>query len=147
MLAPRFEKHIAIPILGINVSKKNLDCALLLDGKLLDKSFDISSAGFKQLFEWLLKRKIARVHLCVETTGGFQDKVAIAFLEAGHAVSVLNPAESGCGLCVLAAAAGAFQDGRTGSTQGSSRSMPRATPWTCGRGNRPRESSRSSATS
>jgi transposase len=83
---------MTIPFLGIDVSKRKLDCALLLDGKVLEKSCDNSPSGFKQLFDWLAKRKVTQVHLCVEATGGFQDKVAVVFFEAGHAVSVLNPA-------------------------------------------------------
>ena len=82
---------MATYFLGIDVSKKKLDCALLLDGKLLDKSCDNSPSGFKQLLEWLAKRKVERVHACVEATGGFEEKVALALFEAGHAVSVLNP--------------------------------------------------------
>jgi transposase len=77
--------------LGIDVSKKKIDCALLLDGKLLDKSCDNSPAGFGQLLEWLAKRKVERVHACVEATGGFEEQVATALYEAGHDVSVLNP--------------------------------------------------------
>jgi len=82
---------LSVCFLGIDVSKKKLDCALLLDGKLLDKSCDNSPAGFKQLFDWLAKRKVERVHACVEATGGFEEKIATAMFEAGNLVSVLNP--------------------------------------------------------
>ena len=45
----RWEVLVSTCFLGIDVSKKKLDCSLLLDGKLLDKSCDNSPAGFKQL--------------------------------------------------------------------------------------------------
>lgn len=82
---------MAVTYLGIDVSKKKIDCALLLDGKILDKSCDNSPSGFKQLLEWLAKRKVERVHACMEATGGYEEKLAHFLFEAGHAVSVLNP--------------------------------------------------------
>lgn len=83
---------MAIALLGIDVSKKKLDCALLVGDKVLDKSCDNSPKGFKDLLSWLAKRKVEQVHACVEATGGFEERVASALFEAGHRVSVLNPA-------------------------------------------------------
>lgn len=82
---------MAIPFLGIDVSKKKLDCALLLDGKTLNKSCENSASGFKQLLEWLTKRKVEQVHAVLEATGGYEEAVAKALFEAGHRVSVVNP--------------------------------------------------------
>lgn len=82
---------MAFPFLGIDVSKKKLDCALLLGDKVLHKSCDNSVSGFKDLLNWLSKRKVEQVHACFEATGGFEEAAAIALFEAGHAVSVLNP--------------------------------------------------------
>lgn len=82
---------MAIALLGIDVSKKKLDCALLVEDKILDKACDNSPKGFKDLLDWLAKRKVDQVHVCVEATGGFEEKVATALFEAGHLVSVLNP--------------------------------------------------------
>lgn len=78
-------------LLGIDVSKKKLDCALIVGDKVLDKTCENSPKGFKELVDWLSKRKVERVHACVEATGGFEEKVATALFHAGHLVSVLNP--------------------------------------------------------
>lgn len=37
-------------------------------------------------------RKVERAHVCLETTGGWSEAVAIALYEAGHIVSLVNPA-------------------------------------------------------
>ena len=39
-------------VLGIDVSKKKLDLALLINGKLKAKVFDNTSAGHRALVEW-----------------------------------------------------------------------------------------------
>lgn len=82
---------MAIALLGIDVSKKKLDCALILEDKVLDKSCENSPKGFKELLEWLAKRKVEQVHACLEATGGFEEQVGTALFQAGHLVSVLNP--------------------------------------------------------
>jgi transposase len=81
-----------IALLGIDVSKKKLDCALVVGDKVLDKTCDNSPAGFKQLGEWLAKRNVERVHACMEATGGYEEAAARALFAAGHVVSVINPA-------------------------------------------------------
>jgi transposase len=63
-----------------------------LEGKLLDKSCDNTPSGFKDLLTWLAKRKVERVHVCMEATGGFEEAAATALFEAGHGVFVVNPA-------------------------------------------------------
>lgn len=82
---------MAIALLGIDVSKKKLDCALILGDKVLDKTCENSPKGFKELLDWLAKRKVEQVHACLEATGGFEEQVATALFQAGHLVSVLNP--------------------------------------------------------
>lgn len=91
MYTPVKEVSVPTTFLGIDVSKKKLDCALLLDGKVLEKACENSPEGFKDLLEWLRKRKVAQVRACVEATGGFEEAVATALFQAGHLVSVLNP--------------------------------------------------------
>lgn len=77
--------------LGIDVSKKKLDCALLLENKVLHKSCENSPTGFKQLLEWLSKRKVEHVYACLEATGGLEEAAATALFDAGHQVAVVNP--------------------------------------------------------
>jgi transposase len=40
----------------------------------------------------LKNRKTEHVHVCLEATGGCSEEVAIALSEAGHIVSLVNPA-------------------------------------------------------
>ena len=79
--------------LGIDVSKSKFDVALLLDGsKLHHRVFLNSPAGFQQLSTWLSKRKVNSVHACMEATGTYSEALALYLLDAGHTVSVVNPA-------------------------------------------------------
>ncbi len=41
---------------------------------------------------WLKNRKVERAHVCLEATGGWSEQVAIVLSEAGHVVSLVNPA-------------------------------------------------------
>jgi transposase len=45
-----------------------------------------------ELLRWLGRHADGSVHVGVEATGGYQDAVALALHDAGHTVSVLNPA-------------------------------------------------------
>ena len=58
-------------ILGIDVSKKKLDVALMFDGRTLKKKFDNSPKGFKLIGGWLMSLHIERVHACLESTGTY----------------------------------------------------------------------------
>lgn len=78
-------------ILGIDVSKKTLDAALIFDNRILNKQFQNSFEGFKLLAAWLASLKITRVHACLEATGIYGEAVALFLHEGGHLVSVVNP--------------------------------------------------------
>lgn len=78
-------------ILGIDVSKRKIDVALIFDGKTFTKKFDNSLKGFKLLNGWLKSLKCDQVHACLEATGSYGDAVALFLHEAGHIVSVVNP--------------------------------------------------------
>jgi transposase len=79
--------------LGIDISKSKFDVALLLDGdRLHHRVFLNSSAGFNQLSAWLSKRRVNRVHACMEATGTYSEALALYLLNSGHTVSVVNPA-------------------------------------------------------
>jgi transposase len=80
-------------ILGIDVAKATLDVALLRPNQPAQAaSYANTLAGFKQLEKWLRKRKAGQVHVCLEATGLYGDEVALFLHEAGHTVSVVNPA-------------------------------------------------------
>lgn len=82
---------MALSSLGIDVSKKKLDLALLVDGKLRFKTCENTPAGHAAMLEWLKRQKVERVHAVLEATGGLEEAAATALVEAGHLVSVQNP--------------------------------------------------------
>ncbi|MEZ5346646.1 MAG: transposase [Pyrinomonadaceae bacterium] len=78
-------------ILGIDVSKRKLDVALLFNDKTLVKKFDNTASGCKLLVAWLETLHREAVHVCLESTGTYGDLVAHSMHNAGHIVSVVNP--------------------------------------------------------
>lgn len=84
---------VAFPVLGIDVSKRKLDVALLVEGKIKSKVVENAPAGFAQLLAWLSKSKIAleELHVCMEATGVYYEPVATSLHDAGYKVSVVNP--------------------------------------------------------
>jgi transposase len=79
-------------VLGIDQAKKKFDVALLLNGKYKSKVFENNPAGFSALLAWLAKNDVATVHACMEATGTYGEALARFLIEAGHSVSVTNPA-------------------------------------------------------
>src|SRR5262249_11534552 len=80
--------------LGIDVSKAKLDCALALGTKFRNKVFANNASGFCALSAWLTQHAPGSVHACVEATGVYWEAVAQYVADAGHTVSVINPALS-----------------------------------------------------
>ncbi len=85
--------------LGIDVSKNTLDVALLKADlkKPRHKLFSNNLAGHQQLLSWLQEQNlqeqnIETVHVCLEATGTWAEAVALTLHEAGHKVSLVNPA-------------------------------------------------------
>jgi transposase len=82
------------PVLGIDVSKAKLDVALRRpDGKLRSKVVENSPSGFVALTDWLDTHGVHRLHACMEATGIYWEAVAEYLADAGHTVSVVNPAQ------------------------------------------------------
>jgi transposase len=80
-------------ILGIDVSKNTLDVRISYLKKVRTKSFSNSSDGWRHLLDWLIALKIRRVHACLESTGRYGLGIASALHDAGHVVSIVNPAQ------------------------------------------------------
>ena len=81
------------PVLGIDIAKLKFNvCLINLSGKLKHKLFPNTSAGFEQLSEWLARQGVERVDVCLEATGTYGEALALYLHEAGHTVSVINPA-------------------------------------------------------
>jgi transposase len=82
-----------VPALGIDVSKDTLDVNVIIAGKPLGKQFANADEGYRSLIGWLKHRKLGQVHVCLEATGRYSLGVALALHEAGHIVSIVNPAQ------------------------------------------------------
>jgi transposase len=80
-------------VLGIDIAKAKFASALLTpDGKLRHKSCANTPAGFAELAAWLQRQRVGQVHACLEATGTYGEALALWLHEAGHRVSVVNPA-------------------------------------------------------
>lgn len=81
-------------VVGIDVSKKKLDIALLVNGKTKAKVLENSAEGHRALLDWLSKSKmpLSALHVCMEATGVYSEPVALVLHQAGLVVSVVNPA-------------------------------------------------------
>lgn len=85
---------MSFSIIGIDISKLKFDLCLLQDnGKFKHKVFPNSAAGCAQLSVWLTKQRVQSVHVCMEATGTYAEPLALYLYEAGHLVSVVNPAK------------------------------------------------------
>lgn len=79
-------------VLGIDVAKATLVVVLLVGERQQRAEFANTPAGHAKLLAWLAKRGAAPVHACLEATGTYGDDLAQALYDAGHTVSVVNPA-------------------------------------------------------
>ncbi len=83
---------MSVSVLGIDISKQKFDAALLVDGKVKHKTCKNSAEGFTMLMLWLEKQGVSNVHACMEATGNYGDDLALYLHDAGHIVSIVNPA-------------------------------------------------------
>jgi transposase len=81
------------PVVGIDVSKKKLDVALLIDGRIKSKVVENSQNGFAEMEGWLVKQKVSlpEVHICLESTGVYSEPVALYWFDKEIKVSLVNP--------------------------------------------------------
>ena len=80
--------------LGIDVAKAKLNvCLRLANGKHRSKVISNDQAGFEQLAAWMNKLHSGPVHACMEATNVYWQPLACHLFDAGHTVSVINPAQ------------------------------------------------------
>jgi transposase len=79
--------------LGIDVSKNTLDTDCARGRRRQSRSFANGPEGWRQLLGWLKAMGIHQAHVCLEATGHYSRGVALALHDAGHRVSVVNPAQ------------------------------------------------------
>ena len=86
-------------MIGIDVSKKKLDCLWLKDlvsGKVKTRVFSNKPEGHLALLEWAQKQTneaLEAIHFVMEATGIYHEALAYQLYQAGAKVSVVNPAQ------------------------------------------------------
>lgn len=80
--------------LGIDVAKRKFDCALLQGERFRTKVFANDSDGIEACVQWVARHAAEPVHACLEATGPYAQALAEALFDAGHTVSLINPARS-----------------------------------------------------
>jgi transposase len=79
--------------LGIDIAKRKFDVALLRpDSKPRGKAFPNTPAGHRELLGWLTRQYDGPIHACMEATGTYGEALAEVLADAGHTISVVNPA-------------------------------------------------------
>ena len=80
-------------VLGIDIAKAKFNVTLLFpDGTRRRKACANSPAGCAELLAWVTRHGARHVHACLEATGTYGEALATTLVDAGHRVSVLNPA-------------------------------------------------------
>ena len=80
-------------IVGIDVSKETLDANCARGQRKQGRTFENSPDGWKLVLAWLKAMGSKQAHVCMEATGRHSLGVALALHDAGHVVSVVNPAQ------------------------------------------------------
>jgi transposase len=80
-------------VVGIDVSKKTFDVALLKGDRPKNGKFKNTSDGFTMFVRWLGKEGAEGAHVCMEATGTYGEGLATYLHDAGYVVSVVNPAK------------------------------------------------------
>lgn len=84
---------MTLSTLGVDIAKLKFDVALRTTGdKSLHQTFPNTPDGFARLAAWLASREAGRVHACLEATDTYGEVLAAYLHDAGHTVSVVNPA-------------------------------------------------------
>jgi len=81
-------------ILGIDIAKRKFDCALLNEGRFRTKVFENNASGLEACTSWIARHAGQSVHACLEATGPYGEALAEVLYDAGHTVSIINPARS-----------------------------------------------------
>ena len=80
-------------IVGIDVSKETLDAYCTKGQRKQGRTFANSPDGWKLVRTWLKAMGSKQARVCMEATGRHSLGVALALHDAGHVVSVVNPAQ------------------------------------------------------
>ena len=80
-------------IVGIDVSKETLDAYCARGQRKQGRTFANSPDGWMLMRAWLNALGSKQAHVCMEATGRHSLGVALALHDAGHIISVVNPAQ------------------------------------------------------
>lgn len=80
-------------VLGIDVSKETLDVDCARGQRKQARIFANAPDGWQKLLAWLKGMGSKAAHLCMEATGRHSLGLALALHDAGHVVSIVNPAQ------------------------------------------------------
>jgi transposase len=80
-------------IVGIDVSKETLDANSARGQRKQGRIFANNPDGWNLVLSWLKALSSKQAHICMEATGRHSLGVAMALHDAGHVVSVVNPAQ------------------------------------------------------
>ena len=78
--------------IGIDISKRKFDLALLRDGKFKHKTFSNSNQGYQDLRRWLSRLKVTKARVCMESTSTYGQALAEYLHDHDYVVSIVNPA-------------------------------------------------------
>jgi transposase len=81
-----------LPCVGIDLAQTKVDVVIWREPHAPHKVFAYTSEGLAQLQGWLRSAGLVRAHICMEASGTLADEIATTLHDAGHRVSVINPA-------------------------------------------------------
>lgn len=81
-------------VVGVDIAKRKFDLALLGQGKFKTKVFSNDAEGIAACLKWLAGHAPQGLHACLEATGSYGHALAEALFDAGHTVSMINPARA-----------------------------------------------------
>lgn len=83
--------------LGMDVAKAKLDCLLLSEEGEKGKSKSVGNhrSGIAEFMTWIGKQHISpnELHVIMDATGVYHEQAALALVDAGVTVSIVNPAQ------------------------------------------------------
>jgi transposase len=78
--------------MGIDIAKRTCQVSVQVGAKRRHHSFTNVTSGHVALLAWVTRLEIERVHAAMEATGTYGETLATVLVDAGHVVSVVNPA-------------------------------------------------------
>ncbi len=77
--------------IGIDIAKLSYEAHIQCDGQSFSRSFKNSPENYPKLVAWIKERSEERIHVCMEASNRYWEKLAKFLHEKGILVSVVNP--------------------------------------------------------